>query len=203
MRIDADDLQPACATVTASAKECCALCTSNPACTCFSWLGQDGPPYTNKCCLKTSTQGRTSNPNHTSGVVAGRALQLTYGIAEYVTALPRGFTVSFVLQATASAGLDAAMDGWGAFLMRKYNTSRLQDDPILTGLGYWTDNGGYYYGGKPLKAADAVPLFARLRQQEIPIRYLQLDPFWCASPTCLSTHPPFFASPRNLFRGQG
>ena len=37
---------------------------------------------------------------------------------------------------------------------------------------------GYYYGGNPLNTSIAIELFTSFMNNDIPVRYLQLDPYW-------------------------
>ena len=54
----------------------------------------------------------------------------------------------------------------------------MSNDLVANYLGYWTDNGGYFYGGNPPNTSDLEVLFAGLKKMGCPIRYVQLDPFW-------------------------
>lgn len=85
-----------------------------------------------------------------------------------------------MLAATLGMGINAAVHAWGSVLQRFHQTWRLSsaDDLVASRLGYWTDNGGYFYGGNPLSADLAFDVLGNLSQQGVPIQYLQLDPFW-------------------------
>ena len=59
----------------------------------------------------------------------------------------------------------------------------LKDDVVVNYLGYWTDNGAYYSGRGPITTSIATKLFNQFRINNIPINYLQLDPFWYSGGT--------------------
>ena len=72
---------------------------------------------------------------------------------------------------------------WGNTLVALGGASRpaYDADTTLKYLGYWTDNGaGYYYNYDADKgyAGTLQALVERYREEQIPIRYLQLDSWW-------------------------
>src|SRR5262249_4809586 len=76
------------------------------------------------------------------------------------------------------------MYNFGQFAQHYYNLQRLPDVSVNM-LGYWTDNGAYYffYDFKNIMR-DGVPevvlekLSSSLRQQGLPVSYYQLDAWW-------------------------
>ena len=77
-----------------------------------------------------------------------------------------------------NVGIRGIIKNWGDIMQQLYNTNKISNDLIVDYLGYWTDNGGYYYGSKPLTTKIAIDLFKHFVENEIPVRYLQLDPYW-------------------------
>lgn len=80
-------------------------------------------------------------------------------------------------------GINHTWDAWGKALLALEGASRPSDDAdaTLKYLGYWTDNGaGYYYNYDSDKgyAGTLEALVRRYRDEQIPIRYLQLDSWW-------------------------
>jgi hypothetical protein len=58
-----------------------------------------------------------------------------------------GYTVSFIVSATQTAGVNQAFEAWGDKLLGTYGKSRALTyrDYSLNYLGYSTDNGAFYY----------------------------------------------------------
>eukprot|EP00050_Salpingoeca_kvevrii_P015410 m.46559 g.46559 ORF g.46559 m.46559 type:complete len:910 (-) comp6309_c0_seq1:137-2866(-) len=160
--------------------ECCAACEATDGCTCFSWADpKTAPTNPNMCWLKYSTAGKAPSP-HTSGISCTGDTRriLTVGIHGHITSVPAGFQTSAILVFPRRCGINCAMETWGSVLRAMYNTERLTADLTVSRLGYWTDNGGYYYGRNPMTQNIAREVFGNLSQQGVPVRYLQLDPYW-------------------------
>ena len=129
---------------------------------------------------------------------------LSFGISSELESLPAGFTTQTVM--VVGRGLTETMSGWGAVLetmtdsgqnMRQRKRFAAQD-PALTSLGMWTDNGAYYHANswaddnETRACVDAatgalVPgcfetLFpqwkADLERAGVPVRQLQLDSWY-------------------------
>ena len=64
-----------------------------------------------------------------------------------VTSVPAGHSLEIIVDFSPGAGVNQAMDAWGAKLMARYgkDRSRAASDVTTTHLGYSTDNGAYYY----------------------------------------------------------
>ncbi|GFR90870.1 non-lysosomal glucosylceramidase [Elysia marginata] len=104
---------------------------------------------------------------------------LSWGIMGLVDRVPAGHTTDFVVS-FSNRGVNQAMRDWGKYLTSIYGkTSDARDkDLTLSHLGYWTDNGAYYYyntaKGKNYEdtLTDEV---AYLKDQGLPVKYLQID----------------------------
>ncbi len=95
--------------------------------------------------------------------------------------VPAGFTQQTIV--ALDHGINKTWDMWGHTLISLQGATRPPDDAdtTLKYLGYWTDNGaGYYYNYDSDKgyAGTLEALVQRYRQEQIPIRYLQLDSWW-------------------------
>lgn len=95
--------------------------------------------------------------------------------------VPAGFSQQTIL--AFGSGINRTWDVWGQSLRALEGVRQPHNDAdaILKYLGYWTDNGAYYYYNFDLeKGYDGTLklLAADYRQNQIPIRYLQLDSWW-------------------------
>jgi hypothetical protein len=95
--------------------------------------------------------------------------------------LPAGFTQQTLI--ALDHGINQAWDLWGHSLLALEHAQRPGNDAdtVLKYLGYWTDNGAYYYYNYDLQkgyAGTLQTLVDRYRLEQIPIRYLQLDSWW-------------------------
>ncbi len=95
--------------------------------------------------------------------------------------LPAGFTQQTLV--AFGKGINKTWDLWGRALLDLHGAKRPANDAdaVLKYLGYWTDNGAAYYYNYNLDqgyAGTLQSLVERYRQEQIPIRYLQLDSWW-------------------------
>lgn len=125
--------------------------------------------------------------------VSGQALvsnvttpQLQCGVRNTVKTLPSEFTHATIL--VGGQGIQQTLTTWGNHLLYMGNKTRTDpyQDFVLSHLGYWTDNGAYYYH------LDTIPHYnnqeealkgvkADLIQRQIPVRYFQWDDYWMES----------------------
>ncbi|XP_059154794.1 uncharacterized protein LOC131940186 isoform X2 [Physella acuta] len=108
---------------------------------------------------------------------------LNWGVMGGVDSIPAGFelkTFAFCSQ----DGVGAAFSGWGDVMKRVYNKTKdvtdyyQSNDLSLTHLGYWTDNGAYYYyHTEDSKDYETTLLDVKHYsiESKIPYRYMQLD----------------------------
>ncbi len=114
-------------------------------------------------------------------MVGDGAREIAGGLNEQLTGLPAGFAQRTLL--VTGRGINATWDAWGAALQALVGrTAPANDaDPGLRYLGYWTDNGAtYYYSYDPALgyAGTLAAVIRRWRDEQIPLRYLQLDSWW-------------------------
>ena len=117
-----------------------------------------------------------------SGQVVNNASgNLECGIMGGVNAIPAGFRYETLL--SYGRGVNAAMRVWGATLLgRSGKTLAARDaDLVVQYLGYWTDNGAYYYYmTEPSKTytETLVDVLGYANAAAIPFHYMQLDSYW-------------------------
>jgi len=107
--------------------------------------------------------------------------QVASGLNSKLRDLPAGFTQQTLM--AFGDGINRTWDLWGRSLLKLEEVNRPgnEADIILKYLGYWTDNGAAYYYKYDVNKGYAGTLQAlveRYRQEQIPIRYLQLDSWW-------------------------
>jgi hypothetical protein len=106
---------------------------------------------------------------------------LSSGIDPAVPSLPAGFSHRTVL--VAEPGINATYATWGGILTSLSGKTRVANDatPYLERLGYFTDNGAYYYYqydtsiGYPATLVSLSNYFTSLG---VPLAYMQLDSWW-------------------------
>ena len=114
-------------------------------------------------------------------VIELRDGKIEYGIEGEIDEIPEGFTHRFVL--VEGKGMSRTVDAWGAALRsdRGAEPTDRYADLGVSHLGYWTDNGAYYYYRTEdgLNEADTLlAVKADADDRSIPISYLQLDSWW-------------------------
>ena len=107
--------------------------------------------------------------------------QISSGFNPKLRNLPAGFTHQTLL--AFGNGINRAWDLWGQSLRGLEGVQSPHDDAdaILKYLGYWTDNGSslyYNFNTNQGYAGTLESLVAHYREEQVPIRYLQLDSWW-------------------------
>lgn len=107
--------------------------------------------------------------------------ELASGLNPELSGIPAGWTHRSLL--VVGGGIGHTMQAWGRALTDWTGKTRptSQADLLLKYFGYWTDNGAtYYYNYDPRLgyAGTLLALRRRYQQENIPIRYLQLDSWW-------------------------
>jgi hypothetical protein len=100
--------------------------------------------------------------------------------------LPAGFTQQTIV--AFGRGINRTWDSWGRAMLAMQQAKRPASDAdtVLRYLGYWTDNGAFYYYRYDADKGYAGTLQALVQyyqRQRIPIRYLQLDSWWYSKST--------------------
>ncbi|CAG5115344.1 unnamed protein product, partial [Candidula unifasciata] len=111
-----------------------------------------------------------------------RGQQIGWGIMGMVNDVPRGYSVDFIVY-YSNQGINQAMQGWGDYLTRLYQKSTTPRDNDLTVqyLGYYTNNGAYYYynteQGKNYEST-ITDLADYIDNISVPFKYLEFDSWW-------------------------
>jgi len=103
------------------------------------------------------------------------------GLNDRLTGLPANFTHASWL--VVGSGIEATIHTWGRAITNLSGKPYPPDDADLVTkyLGYWTDNGAYYYYNYDPSLGYAGTILAvadHYRQADIPIKYMQLDSWW-------------------------
>jgi hypothetical protein len=106
---------------------------------------------------------------------------LACGVSGRVEKLPPGFTQETILY--AGTGINQTMFDWGTKLLEKGGKSRSEftKDETVKYLGYYTDNGAYYFDkNEPGKNFEQtmIDVAGYLHSAKIPAKYLHLDANW-------------------------
>eukprot|EP00041_Stephanoeca_diplocostata_P024395 m.617139 g.617139 ORF g.617139 m.617139 type:complete len:972 (-) comp22517_c4_seq1:103-3018(-) len=109
--------------------------------------------------------------------------QFEAGVTSELEAIPAGFRHRVMI--IAGKGITDTINKFGDAIRTLYSTQRIADeDLVTTQLGYFTDNGAYYYGDHyqhDLTCCNESILSATakdLHQADVPIRYWQMDDWW-------------------------
>src|SRR5690606_33253299 len=65
------------------------------------------------------------------------------GVSGMVHSLPPSFTQQYIF--SVSSDVTNAIQEWGSYLLQRTGKPSFSNDPTADNLGYWTDNGAYYY----------------------------------------------------------
>eukprot|EP01130_Rhizamoeba_saxonica_P013826 TRINITY_DN5943_c0_g1_i1.p1 TRINITY_DN5943_c0_g1~~TRINITY_DN5943_c0_g1_i1.p1 ORF type:complete len:747 (+),score=106.83 TRINITY_DN5943_c0_g1_i1:13-2253(+) len=106
---------------------------------------------------------------------------LACGIEGMVNYIPGGYEYTTILY--SGNGVNRAMYEWGELYLRKSSKPRVKDsdDMTIQTLGYWTDNGAYYYYNTVPhknyeKTMSDVKMY--LDSIKVPVKNYQLDSWW-------------------------
>ncbi|XP_046561027.1 uncharacterized protein LOC124270048 [Haliotis rubra] len=107
---------------------------------------------------------------------------LYWGIMGGVSDITPGFETSTILF-YSNQGINKGFVSWGQILQKMYerDNSFVKSDFTNNYLGYWTDNGAYYYyNTEPQKNYQdtILDLAIAIKETGIPFRYLQFDSWW-------------------------
>ena len=111
------------------------------------------------------------------------------GLSGSIPAMPAGFSYSALFTASRARGATAGMYAWGE-LMRGYHETRRLPSVTLRDIGYYTDDGAYYYVweafGIPRRPWPAEEGLVRVKEAlhaaGVPVAYMQLDDWWYTGP---------------------
>jgi len=172
----------------------------------FNALGEDGPwvlfNESHAIVLSPADHFRIS-----SMLLAGDG-STAIGVDPGIASLPDGFSHGTVL--AAGIGVDTAMEAWGSALQavggKHPLASENDDDPLMSKLGYWTDNGSSYYYKFDSHLGYTGTLVAvkdSFAKAEIPLGYMQLDSWFYpkGSPPAWDKNGEVLAFGEDVYRG--
>eukprot|EP01114_Cavostelium_apophysatum_P013570 TRINITY_DN3316_c0_g1_i2.p1 TRINITY_DN3316_c0_g1~~TRINITY_DN3316_c0_g1_i2.p1 ORF type:complete len:780 (-),score=163.41 TRINITY_DN3316_c0_g1_i2:73-2412(-) len=107
---------------------------------------------------------------------------LACGVAGTIDHIPAGYRQQYIIY-LGDGGVSKSLYQWGDVLLQQYGKERtpLQADIPTTYLGYWTDNGAYYYY---LTEANKTYEDTMMEVHEyheslgLPVKYFQFDSWW-------------------------
>ncbi|KJE90013.1 hypothetical protein CAOG_001397 [Capsaspora owczarzaki ATCC 30864] len=107
--------------------------------------------------------------------------QFAAGILGTVESIPVGFSQDFVL--FGGFGVRSTFAVWGEYLLARYKKARatFDSDLSISHLGYWTDNGAYYYYQTESNTTYQQTLLdvqVNLNATGLPVQYMQFDSWW-------------------------
>ncbi|MHA1383211.1 MAG: hypothetical protein ACTSR3_05600 [Candidatus Helarchaeota archaeon] len=103
------------------------------------------------------------------------------GIAGEVVSIPKDFKYRYIMY--FGKGINKTFKNWGNIILKFYKKKphSAYEDPILSYIGYWTDNGAHYYYKKE-KGMNYQQTFEKLLEyatkEKIPFGYYQFDSWW-------------------------
>jgi len=130
---------------------------------------------------------------YTAGYVVANASDLPQaslycmGVSAAVPSFPAGWSYSALITAS-EGGIAAGVYAWGASIQKYHSTTR---SPAVTleKIGYYTDDGAYFYVWshwiplRPWPAQEGLLLVKQsLIEAGVPIAYMQLDDWWYQGP---------------------
>ncbi|CAF1364661.1 unnamed protein product [Didymodactylos carnosus] len=104
---------------------------------------------------------------------------LEYGVMGSMLSIPANYNHSMIVF-YSHHGVNEAMREWGQSMRRAYNRTiehRL-NDVTINYLGYYTDNGGYYYYHTETELNYEETMIAVSQNIRLPFHYMQLDSWW-------------------------
>ncbi|MFX1432089.1 MAG: hypothetical protein ACFFCY_18120, partial [Promethearchaeota archaeon] len=116
-----------------------------------------------------------------TSISKGRNGTIDCGIQGEIKELPKEFSQKFIL--LLGKGINKSIERLGDLLLKHHNSKRksLYANIITSYLGYWTDNGGYYYykTEKGMNYEDTMLAIKEyFNEYNIPIGYYNFDSWW-------------------------
>jgi len=114
-------------------------------------------------------------------MMGGSGGRLQVGLEGDLKTIPAGFEHPVVFY--FGKGIRSSFDDWGALLRKWHGKERSSPDADvgIAYLGYWTDNGAYYYyktEGDLTYAQTLLAVKADADKLGVPFKYFQLDSWW-------------------------
>ncbi|XP_067660687.1 uncharacterized protein [Haliotis asinina] len=105
---------------------------------------------------------------------------LYYGIMGGIEQIPTNFSYH-IFSAYSSEGPENSMSVWGFVIRSLVYKGAKPEDPSGDAIGYWTDEGSYYFDktdGTSTYEDTLIKVFSDAHNRSIPYRYVELDTWW-------------------------
>jgi hypothetical protein len=104
---------------------------------------------------------------------------LEYGVMGSMSTIPANYMQSFIVF-YSSRGINDGIREWGETMQRAFNRTNQYrlNDLTINYLGYYTDNGGYYYYNTEQGMNYEETIVNAGNQIKLPFHYVQLDSWW-------------------------
>ncbi|CAF4953399.1 unnamed protein product [Rotaria sp. Silwood1] len=104
---------------------------------------------------------------------------LEYGVMGSILSIPANYNHSMIVF-YSSKGINKGIREWGQMMQRAYNRTNQHrlNDLTINYLGYYTDNGAYYYYNTEKGINYEETIINVYHQIPLPFHYIQLDSWW-------------------------
>ncbi|CAF1317548.1 unnamed protein product [Rotaria sordida] len=104
---------------------------------------------------------------------------LEYGVIGSMLTIPANYNHSMIVF-YSSKGINEGIREWGQTMRKAYNRTlqNRYNDVTINYLGYYTDNGGYYYYNTEQEINYEETMVNVRHQIPLPFHYIQLDSWW-------------------------
>jgi len=104
---------------------------------------------------------------------------LEYGVMGSMSNVPANYIQSFIVF-YSPRGINDGIQEWGETMQLAFNRTKEHrlNDLTINYLGYYTDNGGYYYYNTEQGINYEQTILDAAQQIKLPFRYIQLDSWW-------------------------
>jgi hypothetical protein len=104
---------------------------------------------------------------------------LEYGVMGSILTIPANYNHSMIVFYSPQ-GINEGVRLWGQTMQKAYNRTNQHrlNDLTINYLGYYTDNGGYYYYHREIGRTYEETIVNVHQQIPLPFHYIQLDSWW-------------------------
>jgi hypothetical protein len=105
--------------------------------------------------------------------------RLEYGVMGSMISIPANYNLSMIVF-YSSKGINEGIREWGQTMQKAYNRTNQHrlNDLSNNNLGYYTDNGGYYYYNTENGTNYEQTMLDSINKISLPFHYLQIDSWW-------------------------
>jgi hypothetical protein len=104
---------------------------------------------------------------------------LEYGVMGSIISIPADYNHSMIVF-YSSKGINEGIREWGQAMQKAYNRTNeyRRNDLSINNLGYYTDNGAYYFYKTEYKQNYEQTMLDAIHKIPLPFHYLQIDEWW-------------------------